>query len=275
MIYILDFRASDVGGAVVPGRLIRPAGPVAFGTEDDLVRESKFTFVIHGFNVSRRDGRERLVYLANRLPSAADGAILAVLWPGDHWVGPASYPFEGNDADDSAAELARYIERVIPPGSPLGFVSHSLGARVVMETLKRLIGRGYAIGPVCLMAAAIDDFSLADPEDYRNAVDMAERIAVLASHEDEVLKLAYPTGDLLQAFIFFWRDSAGLAAGYHGPKPSGEHPLQGHVYHFQIPDVRNSDHGDYIPDSSPSANQLSAAAFADQVLKRVGAPQYP
>jgi hypothetical protein len=274
MIYILDFRAADVGGAVVPGRLLQLSGAQPpLGTEDDLQLETKITFLLHGFNVNRDEGREGLLRLANLLPAAAGGAIVGVLWPGDHWTGALSYPFEGNDADDSGAELARFIERVVRPGAGLSFVSHSLGARVVMETVKRLIGGGYRIGQICLMAAAIDDSSLADPEDYRDAVEITERVAVLASHKDKVLRFAYPGGDLLQAF-FFWDDDAGLAAGYHGPKAVDEHPLPSHVYHCQIPDLRDSDHGDYIPANSPSPNQLSAALFVDGVLKLVITPQY-
>jgi hypothetical protein len=149
-----------------------------------------------------------------------------------------------------------------------------LGARVVLETGKRLIGRGYPIRQICLLAAAIDDFSLANPEDYREAVTSANRVAVLASRKDKVLKLAYPVGDLLQTFVFFWKDTVGLALGYHGPQSSGGHSIPHAVYHVQIPDGRNSDHADYIPGISPSPNQLSAAHFANEVLLGVITPKY-
>ena len=82
MIYILDFRGANFGGPVVPGRIVQIGGLL---TEDDLRLESKVTFLLHGYNVSREEGRESLLRLANELPSAADGAVVAVLWPGDHW----------------------------------------------------------------------------------------------------------------------------------------------------------------------------------------------
>lgn len=273
MNYILDFRGADVGGPVVPGRIMRVDG-IPLGSDDDLRQESKITFLLHGFNVNRQDGRNSLLRLAGRLPSSSDGAIVAVLWPGDHWVRAISYPFEGNDADDSAAEMARFIDRVLRPETELNFVSHSLGARVVMETVNRLIGDRYSIRQVCLMAAAIDDFSLANPEDYRLAVATADRVAVLASREDLVLKLAYPIGDFLQAFFFFWKDDVGLALGYHGPKPSNDNSIPEQVYHLQIPDGKKSGHGDYLPSDPPSANQRSAANFADEVLLRLVKPGY-
>lgn len=276
MIYILDFRGANVGGPVVPGRIMQIGGlPMTLGTEDGLRLEPKVTFLLHGYNVTRQEGRESLLRLAKKLPAATDGAVVAVLWPGDHWTGAISYPFEGKDADDSAAELVRFIDRVIRRGTELSFVSHSLGARVVMETVKRLIGEDYPIRQICLMAAAIDDFSLAHPQDYRHVVTAAERVAVLASQKDKVLKLAYPVGDLLQAFVFFWKDEIGLALGYHGPKPIDEYSVPGQVHHLQIPDGRESDHGDYIPANPPNQKQLSAAQFADEVLQGAITPGYP
>lgn len=275
MIYILDFRGSDVGGAVVPGRILQISRlSVPLGTEDDLRLESKITFLLHGYNVSRQSGIDSLLRLAEHLPSAGDGAIVAVLWPGDHWTRGVSYPFEGNDADDSAAELARYIDLNIRRGTELSFVSHSLGARVVMGTVKRLIDEGYPIGQICLMAAAIDDFSLARPDDYRVAVTSAERVAVLASEKDKVLMIAYPIGDLLQSFIFFRKEKIGLALGRRGPKAFSGNAIPNQVYHLQIPNNRKSDHGDYIPANPPNMEQLSAAQFADEVLKREATPKY-
>src|SRR3989344_2861170 len=216
MIYLLDFRGACIGGPVVSGRIVQVGGlPVPLGTEDDLRLESKVTFLLHGYNVTRQEGRESLLRLANHLPSVTGGAIVAVLWPGDHWVRAISYPFEGNDADDSAAELARYIDRIIRRGTELFFVSHSLGARVVMGTVNRLTGTDYQIRQICLMAPAIDDFSLAHPDEYQIGTVAAERVAVLASKRDKILRLAYPIGDLLQAFIFFWEDEAGFALCYN------------------------------------------------------------
>jgi hypothetical protein len=280
MNYVLDFRGADTGGPVLPGRIL-PVNGVQLGTEDDLRHEAKITFLVHGFNVNREEGRNSLLQLATLLPAAADGAIVIVLWPGDHWVGPINYPFEGNDADDSASEMTRFIDRVVTPGSELHFISHSLGARVVLETVKALQDGRYKLGQVCLMAAAIDDFSLADSAEYRSPTTRSQRVTVLASHEDLVLRLAYPLGDLLQAFFFFWKDEVGLALGYHGPRPAGENSIPEQVYHVQIPDARNAGHGDYLPGQPSSGdyqslqNRRSAAQFADQVIQGAVKPQYP
>lgn len=271
MKYILDLRASDVGGAVVPGR-IQPAP--GLGGEDDLRHEPALTFLLHGFNVNRADGRAGLLRLAERLPSAASGGIVAVLWPGDHRIGPLSYPFEGNDADDSAAQLARYISLVVMRGVPLSFVSHSLGGRVALRTVGRVKDMGYRVAQVCLMAPAVDDFSVSNERDFRQAVEASARVAVLASRKDTVLKYAYTAGDLLQSFIFFRKESAGMALGYGGPKPFHGSAIPSQIFHCQIPEDRGATHSHCIPSAVPEPNQISATAFADDVLAG-RAPVYP
>jgi pimeloyl-ACP methyl ester carboxylesterase len=266
--YILDFRGADVDGPVLPGRLVR-------GTNDQLRAESQVAFLLHGFNVSRGQGEQALDRLADELPSAQAGAVVLTLWPGDHWIGSLCYPFEGSCADDTAAELARYVGDVIVPGTPLVFVAHSLGSRVAMETVARLLAGEYPVNQICLMAPAIDDFSLASPATYMPAARYSRRVAVLSSKRDKVLKYAYPLGDLLQSFIFFWRDEFGLALGFHGPKPCGDNPVPSTVIHHAIPDSRNAGHGDCIPSPAPTPEQLSATRFADDVIRGATDPQYP
>jgi len=277
MNYILDFRASTTGGAVVPG-IVMP-GP-GLGTELQLRVEPRITFLLHGYNVNRENGRASLLRLAARLSASQNEAVVAVLWPGDHWTRAVSYSFEGRDADDSAQALAEYVKTYITRSTDISFVSHSLGARVVMETIKRL--GAYRIRQVVLMAPAIDDSSLANPKVYQVAAGGADRVAVLASRKDNTLRYAYPAGDALQAFIFFWKDVVDLALGYHGPRRSKTFEIPVKVYAVQIPDERSSDHGHYIPGNpledvagDPAiANRLSAARFADEVLRGEAAPKY-
>jgi pimeloyl-ACP methyl ester carboxylesterase len=275
MKYLLDFRERDVSGAVVPGRLTDMTtgenGPVVLG---NLVAETQVTFLIHGFNVSGLEGESALNNLAKGLPDVT-GGLVGVLWPGDHGLGFLSYSFEGRDAEDTADELARFIDDNLQAGTPLSFAAHSLGARVAMETMKRLDDR-YPLEQACYMAAAVDDDSVSEVEVYRAVVESTSRVAVLSSKEDEVLKYAYPVADLLQAFLFFSMDSFGLALGYHGPRPhSAGDAVPGNVVHTPIPVMRNSDHGDYLWESSPTPEHVSAAAYANGVLSGHPDPSYP
>ena len=270
MIYLLDFRSSDTGGAVVPGRVVTAPG---LGSEPQLRGETSVTFIVHGYNVSRTAGRESLVRASQLLSVGHPVAYVGVLWPGDHWSRAASYPFEGRDADDTAAALVKYIHDVLAPGCELSFASHSLGARVVLGAVKRLRA-SYSVAQTVLLAPAIDDSSVAYPADYLDAVLRARRVAVLASKKDRVLSLAYPAGDLLQAFIFFKTDRIGLALGFHGPRRSRTNAVPAQVYHEQIPDARASDHGHYLPDEPATQNQTSAMNFARQVLQGALQPRY-
>lgn len=287
MIYLLDFREQRSGGAVVPGYLTRPGETGGSAAEDELRAESSVTFLLHGFNVDRPDGRRQLLELATLLAGEVAGGLVATLWPGDHWLGAlnfwlgaVSYPVEGQDADDTAVELVRFIERVIPPGRSISFASHSLGARVVMETIRELRESDHLFNQVCLMAAAIDDDSLASALEYRNSVEASRRIAVLSSKQDNVLKYAYPVGDLLEAFAF-WSESSGLALGYHGSMPAADNlPVPGNVFDKRIPENRESDHGHYlpdpqVPDSPKKQNQKSATQFTKEVLTLRPDPKYP
>ena len=284
MMYVLDFRLKDVGGPVIPGRLVTHDGQLQGQMANDaLAVEPRITFLLHGFNVNRAKGRAGLLDFASKFDGAQPGALVATLWPGDHWVRFASYPFEGGDADDTAIQLARFIDEVIHPGTPVSFVTHSLGARVAMEAIKALPDRNFSIAQICLMAPAIDDYSVSFDQVYRTQVLQAERVAVLSSREDEVLKFAYPAADLLQAFIFFWRDAFGFALGYHGPRAHEESggSVPDNIVHEAIKNYRNSDHGDYISDLDPRPekktvdNRESAASFANAVIAGDPDPKYP
>lgn len=278
MIYFLDFRGRNTGGPVLPGRLVAgPAGPAGPpGTEDALRLETRIVFLVHGFNVDRQDGQAKLANLAAALSKSAQSALVAVTWPGDSWANAASYPLEGNDADDTARELCRFIDRVVSEGTQLSFASHSLGARVVMETLKRLPPGRFAVSQVCVMAAAIDDFSLAWRKAYRLPVENSGRVSVLASRKDKVLRYAYPAGDILQSFFFFWKDIGGLALGFHGPRGTDGLTVPTNVLHEQIPDARGADHGDYLVANvqQQNAKHQAAARFADAALAGEPKPTY-
>lgn len=272
MIYFLDVRGRNSGGPVLPGRLVTLPG-VASGTEDDLRRETRIIFLIHGFNVNRPNGQAALKQLSGLLARSADAAHVAVTWPGDSWARAVGYPLEGNDADDSARELVRFIDRVLQDGAQLSFVSHSMGGRVVMETIKRLPPARFAVSQACVMAAAIDDFSLAWRKAYLGAVEHSGRVTVLASHSDRVLRFAYPAGDFLQSFLFFWKDVAGRALGLKGPRGK-DVPVPGNVLHEQIPDSAKVDHGDYISAKPAGPKHLAAGRFVDAVLAGEAKPAY-
>lgn len=159
----------------------------------------------------------------------------------------------------------RFIGDNLRRDVPLSFATHSLGARVAMGTVRTVCQIGFRIEQICLMAPAIDDDSLSDARIYRRATNHSRRVSVLSSVEDEVLKLAYPVGDLLYT-LFHRGERWDQALGYHGPKPESEfhQPVPENVYHVAIPEGRHADHGDYLPDENPNLLRHCIRSFAGQ-----------
>lgn len=122
------------------------------------------------------------------------------------------------------------------------------------------------------MAPALDDFSLSAPNNYKIATEWTDRLAVLSSEEDEVLRFIYPLGDLLQSFIYFWKETAGMALGYRGPisfeswDRGQSYPIPKNVCSKPIPKEYGIDHGDYLPSIPIKNEQRSATAFADSFI---------
>lgn len=276
MRFLLDLRLADRGGPVRSrGHLIRdPDGPEGTAAEDRLRGASSVIFLLHGFNVTRPNGARSLRRLAELLPGAEGRALVGVLWPGDSWARAAGYSFEGRDADDSASALRRFIEDVLLSGTVVSFAAHSLGCRVALETVLHLDSR-FEVDQLALMAAAVDDYSLAWDRAYRTAMGRARRASVLAARSDDVLRLAYPVGDLLQAFLFFRREESGLALGHHGPRPHrrSRGTVPANVKHLQI-DGLGVNHGDYLPGRSTNDKQRATARWCDEVLAGSLDPRY-
>ena len=272
LFFILDFRSADVDGAVVPGRL-------TLGTPTlDMLREcSNIVFLVHGFNVSRTDAAAELRTLSGLLPAVGAGAVVAVLWPGDSLLGPLSYAFETNKADDSAVELAKFIGDNLPQRPSISFAAHSLGSRVVMQTVQLLKIMGVPVNQICLMAGAIDNDSLAGETAYLAAAQFAERVAVLYSPSDTVLEYAYPAGNLLSAFIH-WTATSDAALGFTGPTlaSSGNAAIPAGVCATGIAKSAAVNHSDYLPNASgaPSDKQLAAARYANMVLSGAAQLEY-
>jgi esterase/lipase superfamily enzyme len=262
--FVLDLRSAPVGGAVVPARLTSGTP-----TPDMLQQCTDVAFLVHGFNVDRSDGAEELTAFGGRLTALGDaGAAVAVLWPGDSTIGPLSYPFETNKADDSAVELATFIGDQLPHQPRISFIGHSLGCRVVMETVRQLWIKNIPVAQVCLMAAAIDNDSLGIGVEYLHAAQYTARTGVLYSPSDTVLKDAYPIGNLVSAFLH-GASTTDAALGFSGPVSVGQNAtLPPQVAAVGIPARNGVNHGDYLPNASQvfNARQASAARFANSML---------
>lgn len=265
-VYMLDFRERPIGGAVV--------GPVLYDRDDRLVPEGprllkhagQLVFLLHGFNVRRPDGRQALTDLALLLsapPISLSATFVGVLWPGDDRLSPLTYSLEERDADQTAARFATVLRDVVRPGAPVHFAAHSLGCRVALDTMRRLDGSSVSVGQVALMAAAVDADALARSDRYRSAVGAAQRVAVLHSTSDLVLRLAFPAGDAFAALLYGGYTSAAL--GFRGPKPSKSETLPADIAEDAAGAFKVG-HGHYLPGRPLDPRQVAAANWTGKVI---------
>lgn len=190
-----------------------PLGP-------DLIRAIQGRDVLlgtHGFNVNRAAGISNLSHWNEWLRPGANGFFVGVLWPGDsRWLPVIDYPIEGNEAIRSGQLLAGYLANNFTGANSLSFASHSLGARMVLETIRNL-SNSFRLNSVTMMAGAIDDTCLSN--EYKDAASRMTKISVLASDCDDVLKWAFPVGNPIAGIVTrqdpYWHG----ALGRFGPNP--------------------------------------------------------
>jgi hypothetical protein len=247
MTYFLNFRTAGVGGPVIDPYLLEGDGTadppqlaiVQWAQLPRIFDGRKILFATHGFNVSYQAGACSLGLLDGYLDLKWPDLFIGMLWPGDSWIPILDYPFEGNVAIDCGQRLARFCHDWCASAQSLFFASHSLGARFVLEAIMHLDRDVHA---VCLTAGAINRNCL-DAE-YALALDKTAAVSGLASHNDNVLKLAFPIGDPFADLLHDDHTPFQPALGYSGPRtptPAGV------LMPWQIPDAAGYGHGDYLP----------------------------
>jgi hypothetical protein len=172
------------------------------------------------------------------------GLFVGMLWPGDGWLPIVDYPFEGSVAVACGKLLASFCNDHCP-GSSLSFVSHSLGARLVLQAITLLVPKAQSL---CLTAAAINRDCL--QAEYQEAAGNTERVVVLASHHDEVLKIAFSVGDPFAELLHDDHTPFQAALGYDGPPASQPQPA---IRPWQIPDGLRFGHHNYLPSKDTAA----------------------
>jgi hypothetical protein len=248
--YFIDVRAESRGGnpvAAVDGIIVRtdlrPDPSTKLDVElIDAIQGRDILLGTHGFHVDRDHGIEYLTHWSNWLQLRPNGLFVGVLWPGDSkWVPFIDYPVEGNEALKSGDLLAQYLIANFSGATSLSFTSHSLGVRVMLQTIRNLPDSP-RLSSLTVMAAAIDDTCLVG--EYGDAASKMARISVLASKSDDVLKLAFPAGNLASGIVTrgdpYWHG----ALGRYGPNPPNQ-PSK--LYGSPIlPDSWDFGHGNYI-----------------------------
>ena len=245
---IFQLRYSLEGGDLRPSVLQLPQ-------QDNLARREAVVLV-HGFN--NHYGEAAVAYQGFRdqqyrrdssmMPSALENLLADAHWPGDAAWGAADlidflvYPYAVGTARNAGPVLAAHLSQM-PNLEIVHFIGHSLGCRLVLETIRQLRNRP-RVGKVCLMAAAVPVFKVEWGGDLETAMVRAQHVLVLHSKSDLVLTAAFPPGQTVASGDegFF-----PTALGHEQPPPT----VAGSVDAINIV---GAGHGDYWghSDTQPS-----------------------
>lgn len=256
--YFLNTRSLPAGGGVGPLMVLDETNAVhPVSDVVSAVRGRDVLMVTHGFNVNQMDGLQELSNWA-KLLDLGSAVCVGMLWPGDaRWIHVVDYPVEGNEAMSAGNELASFINANFSGALSLSFASHSLGARMVMQTIA---GLRRSARRLLLMAGAIDNTCLSS--EYAAAAGKVQSISVLASRSDDVLKWAFPTGNFVSGLFSRGVPYIHEAMGREGPAEPYPSPDNVHA-DWQIPDGWDYGHGSYLPPNplGPSPIQYPPLPF--------------
>jgi Alpha/beta hydrolase of unknown function (DUF900) len=251
MPYFINLRSHPVGGWLDKSQdpkiqLSPPATKEGFNTQVASraqfladVRGQNVLVATHGFNDSFVFAVGALTNWATLLNLPGPSTFIGVLWPGDSiWAHGLDYPLEPKVADESGALLGPFLDEVLSDAATISFASHSLGARVVLQTITHMSRR---IKHVTLMAGAIDDTCLTG--EFQKTTANVENVSVLASTRDEVLALAFPLGNLVGGILDKGHPWWHTALGRDGPAKPFATQFQPP---FQIPTNWAYGHHDYL-----------------------------
>jgi hypothetical protein len=258
MTQFIDLRLQPVGGGLAATPTVHQGTSIANYAELplsgllDSIHGRDVLIAAHGFNVDRADG---IACLSNwgsllQLPQP-NSAFIGLLWPGDSvWAHGLDYPDEPKIANEAGVKLAAFINGYFQNAASISFASHSLGARVVLETISQM---NRLVRSLTLMAPAIDDNCL--NTEFKSLADKAKigRISVLASMKDSVLSECFPLGNFFAGIIAaghpWWR----AALGHCGPVKPWPANFQAP---FELPDDWNFKHSNYLQIDSPEPAPL-------------------
>lgn len=202
----------------------------------------------HGFNVSRAEGMDALSRWSELFTLPPSVLYVGVLWPGDSAFLPViDYPFEGSEAIQAGRLLAGFLNQHGGSAASFSFVSHSLGARMVLEAISNLAAKTRR---VTLMAGAIEDDCLAS--EYAAAANNCQQIWTLASRKDWVLEFAFPIGNAFGEIVMRGHPYFKAAIGRNGP--AQPIPVEKRGGAWQIPEGWDFGHGDYLPSEANAAS---------------------
>jgi hypothetical protein len=255
MTHFIDVRMQAVGGEVATvvalnqGTNLGNYSGLLLADLLAAIRGRHVLIATHGFNVNREDGIAHLSNWESLLQFPQASAFVGLLWPGDSvWAHGLDYPDEPKVANQAGQLIGPFIDAQFGAAASVSFASHSLGARLVLETIANM---KTPVRRAILMAGAIDDDCLTT--EFQAAGAKIGTISVLASKKDEVLSALFPLGNVLGGILTVGHPWWHGALGRSGPSQPGPANFQPP---FEIPDVWEFGHGNYLQIDLPNAPAL-------------------
>lgn len=249
--WFLSTRVQTIGGPAKEVTVLDAAGNIRPLAELQAEVEGKDVFfATHGFEVDQPTGLKELGAWLDNL-QIGNAVKIGILWPGDAALKLfVDYIAEGREAIHSGNFLSDFLNNNFAGAVSLSFASHSLGARLVLQTISGL-DDGIRVRRVLLMAGAIDNNCLVN--EYKTAAGKIEQISLLASTGDDVLSFAFPLGNPLMGIIDRGHPYYRAALGHKGPAQPfpASPPLQAN---WQIPAEWGYGHHDYLQDGGLPPN---------------------
>ena len=230
----------------------------------NIFRGKRVCFVIHGFNVNTGAGVRSCGPMAQEFAGlgklamtvAAADVVVPVLWPGDGLIG-WSWFNAFHTSETTGARFADFLLSSAVQAAEVSFVSHSLGARVVLETVAHTVARrpDFPFDTAVLTAAAVDDNALDSP-DFAAATKALRRIVILSSMKDDVLKNLFTIGAAVEGALWWNYKTTTRALGRFGPAFKAGSPGPVKTEWYEIKPGIDQDHGDYLPDGAKALPPL-------------------
>jgi esterase/lipase superfamily enzyme len=251
MTLFLDVRTWPVGGdlantvATNSGTSLANYSGIKLTDLTAAIRGKNVLIGIHGFRVNREAGIQSFSNWEALLDLPQPAIFIGLLWPGDSvWLQGLDYPEEPHVANDTGQLIAPFLDANFGSAASISFVSHSLGARVLLATVSKMNRRTRR---VTIMAGAIDH-NCFDSE-FQTAATQIDQITALSSRVDKVLTLAFPLGNFVGGILAAGHPWAESALGLGGP--STPWPAN-FAAPFELPDGWGYDHGDYLGWGGPA-----------------------
>jgi hypothetical protein len=255
MTQFIDVRLSSVGGGLAASVAVFQGTTIADYTglnPAELLASIQGQHVLiatHGFNVDRAAGIACLSNWESRLQLPPPSAFVGLLWPGDSvWAHGLDYPDEPKIANHAGVLVARFIDDNFVSAASISFASHSLGARVLLETVSQMT---LPVRRVAIMAGAIDDNCL--NTEFKGAAAKIGEISILASKKDTVLSELFPLGNFFAGILAEGHPWWHAALGHCGPVKPRPGTFRAP---FEIPDNWKFVHGNYLQIDQPPAPAL-------------------